>query len=71
MAHINLRVPYGGWNRETSLSNRAQQGPDPDDFLAIFYQNFWVVIKPDFLDLFGYLHVEQQDLFRLNFGEII
>jgi mannosylglycoprotein endo-beta-mannosidase len=43
----------------------------PDGFPAEFYQSFWDIIKGDLLDLFGYLHAGQLDLFRLNFGEII
>jgi hypothetical protein len=47
------------------------KAPAPDGFPAEFYQNFWEVIKTDLLDLFGFLHAGQLDLFRLNFGGII
>ena len=47
------------------------KAPGPDGFPAEFYQNFWEVIKSDLMEMFGYLHAGQLDLFRLNFGEII
>jgi hypothetical protein len=47
------------------------KAPGLDGFAAEFYQNFWKVIKSDLLELFGFLHAGQLELFRLNFGEII
>jgi hypothetical protein len=47
------------------------KAPGPDGFPAEFYQTFWDTIKGDLMDLFGYLHARQLELFCLNFGEII
>ena len=47
------------------------KAPGQDGFPAKFYQNFWDIIKPDLLGMFGALHSGQLEIFRLNFGEII
>jgi hypothetical protein len=47
------------------------KAPDPDGFPAEFYQTFWDTIRVDLKGMFSSLHVDQLELFRLNFGEII
>jgi hypothetical protein len=57
--------------RKAIFQMEHNKAPGPDGFPAEFYQTFWDTIKGDLLDLFGYLHARQLELFRLNFGEII
>jgi hypothetical protein len=47
------------------------KAPNPDGFPAEFYQTFWETIKLDLLEMFSFLHAEQLELFRLNFGKVI
>jgi hypothetical protein len=47
------------------------KAPGPDGFPVEFYQTCWDTIKGDLLELFGYLHAGQLELFHINFGEII
>ena len=57
---------------QSSLSSaKTCRNDGPDGFPAEFYQNFSDIIKSDLLELFNCLHVDQLDLFRLNFGEIV
>src|SRR5438105_7423511 len=42
--------------RKAVFQMEHNKAPGPDGFPAEFYQNFWDVIKPDLLDLFGFLH---------------
>jgi hypothetical protein len=57
--------------RKALFQMEHNKASGPDGFPAEFYQTFWETIKGDLLDLFGYLHAGQLELFRLNFGEII
>ena len=68
----HLTAPYTEEEvKKAVFQMEHNKAPGPDGFPAEFYQNFWEVIKSDLLELFGYLHVGQLELFRLNFGEII
>jgi hypothetical protein len=49
----------------------CNKAPDPDGFLAEFYESFWDTIKMDLLHMFSVLHTGQFELFRLNFREVI
>jgi hypothetical protein len=57
--------------RKAIFQMEHNKAPGPDGFPAEFYQTFWDTIKGDLLELFGFLHVGQLELFCLNFGEII
>ena len=67
-----LTAPYSEEEvKKAVFQMEHNKAPGPDGFPVEFYQNFWDVIKSDLLDLFGFLHAGQLNLFRLNFGEII
>jgi hypothetical protein len=57
--------------RKAIFQMEHNKAPGPDGFPAEFYQTFWDTIKGDLLELFGFLHAGQLELFYLNFGEII
>jgi hypothetical protein len=57
--------------RKAIFQMEHNKAPGPDGFPTEFYQTFWDTIKGDLLELFGFLHAGQLELFRLNFGEII
>jgi hypothetical protein len=57
--------------RKAIFQMEHNKAPGPDGFPAEFYQTFWDTIKGDLLELFGFLHAGQLELFRLYFGEII
>jgi hypothetical protein len=57
--------------RKAIFQMEHNKASGPDGFPTEFYQTFWDTIKGDLLELFGFLHAGQLELFRLNFGEII
>lgn len=57
--------------RDAIFQMEHNKAPEPDGFLAEFYQVFWNVIKGDLLPLFAQLHEGSLPLFSLNFGAII
>jgi hypothetical protein len=57
--------------RKAIFQMEHNKAPGSDGFPAEFYQTIWETIKDDLLDLFRCLHSGQQELFFLNFGEIV
>jgi hypothetical protein len=56
--------------KEAIFEMKHNKAPDPDGFLAEFYQFFWDVIKDDLMALFKEFHNGTLPLFKLNYGII-
>lgn len=56
--------------KEAVFQMELNKSPEPDRFLAEFYQVFWEVLKADLLALFIDFHEEKLPLYSLNIGII-
>jgi hypothetical protein len=57
--------------RETVFQIEHNKAPDPDGFLAEFYQACWDIVKSDLMTLFIDFHAGKLPLHSLNFDIII
>jgi hypothetical protein len=54
--------------RDAVFGSYAEGAPGPDGFSFLFYQQFWELIKDDFLAMVDDWNKGNLDLFRLNFS---
>jgi len=52
----------------TVLDMEHNKTPDPNGFLAKFYQFFWEIVKPDLMSLFHEFYAGRLPIHSLNFG---
>ena len=45
--------------------------PGMDGFPIIFFQHFWDIVKPKFIDLLEYLHGRTLQLHRINYTHMV
>jgi hypothetical protein len=54
--------------KDAIFGSYAEGAPGPDGFSFLFYQNFWELIRADFMAMVNDWNEGNLDLFRLNFS---